>query len=425
MKRIIVSLFLSITGSFMLQAQQREVIYDEAKVPSFILPPLLINGEGEKVSTPEEWEKDCRPEILAVFADQVYGVTPEGKVNVTYEELSSRPDALSGMATCKQIKAVFSQGLIRREMLMLIYLPNQVKGKVPLFLSYNFSGNQTICEDPGIIPSHSWAPNNEGLGITNNTASEARRGTPDNRWPMEKILSAGYGLATIYYGDLFPDAPDKHRESVLRLYGYATEDDITSNSWQAMGAWAWGLSRAMDYFETDPEIDAAKVLLMGHSRQGKAALWAGAQDQRFAAVISNNSGCGGAALSKRRYGETIGIINSKFPHWFCRNFNQYADNEESLSFDQHELLALIAPRPLYVASAEDDRWADPKGEFLSACYVGEVYQLYGYEGLNITEMPPVNSPVMNRIGYHIRTGKHAVTDYDWEQYIRFADKWVK
>jgi len=402
MKKIVIGFILCFIPFFSSVAQT-EVNYDESKVPVFMLSPLLVNEEGKKVTTPQEWENDCRPEILSLFADQEYGITPTGSFETKYEVVATNPKALGGKATSKQIKITFSKEYIERPVVILMYLPNQVKGKAPVFLGYNFAGNQTVQNDPEIIPT-----------------SDAEIASAQSRWPVEKIIAAGYGVISVDCNQVFPDNRDGLRNSVLRLFGFNEEADLKMNSGQAMSAWAWGLSRIMDYLETDPDVDSGKVIVMGHSRLGKAALWAGAQDTRFAVVISNESGCGGAALSKRAFGETIDIITTKFPYWFCKNFKSYGNKEESLPFDQHELLALIAPRPLYVASAEEDRWADPRGEFLSAKYASEVYKLYGYEGITADDMPPVNTPVMNRVGYHIRTGKHDVTVYDWEQYLKFA-----
>ncbi len=399
-------------------AQQFVANYDESKIPPYTLPALLVANDGAAVTTSGEWAQKRRMEVFEIFESQVYGKVPSGNVSVE-TTLVSETSALGGKARMKQIRLSFSNEKGRISLDLLIIVP-AIAGKKPLFVGLNFNGNHTIIDDPNVTIPESWVENNEKLITTGNKATSASRGMNASRWPAEMIIDRGYGIATAYYGAIDPDKDDLS-DGIHALFYKKDQKQPASDEWGSIAAWAWGLSRVMDYLETDSDVDASKVALMGHSRLGKTALWAGAADQRFAIVISNNSGCGGAALSKRQIGETVGVINSVFPHWFCDNFNQYNENEASLPVDQHMLLALIAPRPLYVASAQDDHWADPKGEFLSAYYAGVVYQLFGLEGLPTDVIPEMNSPILKSIGYHIRTGGHDVTDFDWKAWIDFAD----
>ncbi|MDA0989449.1 MAG: acetylxylan esterase [Verrucomicrobia bacterium] len=394
----------------------------ESDVPAYALPDPLADGDGRVVTTRAEWESTRRPQILDLFSRYVYGRSPAAPARCDAEMVSHETRALGGSAIRKQLELRLMNDPSAPTAGLLIYLPAKARGPVPLFLGLNFHGNHTVHADPGIFISENRRRHPSGEEPDIGDQPNPPRGEKAHRWQIEKLLSRGYGLATIYRGDIEPDNPDGWRHGIRNG---AADLKGQPDGWAAISAWAYALSRAMDYCETDSDIDATRVAVMGHSRLGKTALWAGAQDQRFALVISNNSGCGGAALSRRRFGETVAQINKGFPHWFCHNFKQFNRREDDLPLDQHFLMALMAPRPVYIASAQEDLWADPRGEFLSGRHADPVYHLYGKRGLETDAYPPVNQSIGASVGYHVRTGQHDVTAYDWEQFLNFADRHMR
>ncbi len=393
--------------------------YDEEKVPKFTLPDPLVRADGSKVASVDEWKGKRRGEVLELFRDQMYGRMPGRPEGMRFKVFDEETKALGGKATRRQITVFLTKSETAEASFdILLYIPNGVEEPAPVFFGLNFQGNHAIHDDPGIRLSERWM--DKGQGVENHHATAASRGAAASRWPVEMLMDRGYALATVYRGDIDPDYDDAFENGVHSLY---PEFQGRGDNFSTVAAWAWGLSRLLDYLETDKRINAKRAAVIGHSRLGKAALWAGAEDERIALVVSNDSGCGGAALSKRHFGETVQRINTSFPHWFCENFKKYNENEIALPFDQHMLIALQAPRPVYVASAEEDQWADPRGEYLSAKGGSQVYALFGREGLVADAWPPVGKPAQEGwIAYHIRAGKHDVTDFDWRGYLDFADK---
>ncbi len=397
--------------------------YDESQIPAYTLPdPLRFSG-GAPVATPAEWPRR-RAEILRLLQDQMYGLMPERPMILRTVVRESGP-AFDGKALRKQVRIWFAVEDKGPFIDVLLYLPKTDK-PAPAFVGLNFNGNHTVHADPAILLTESWVREKTltGKPVENpgNRATDASRGAGAEDWQAEYLIGRGYALATAYCGDIDPDFDDGFKNGVHALFPDSASPR-PGNAWGTVCAWAWGLSRVMDCLQTDPAINARKVAVMGHSRLGKTALWAGATDERFALVISNNSGCGGAALSKRIYGEAVANVASSFPHWFCANYARYANNEKAMPFDQHLLLACVAPRALYVASAEEDRWADPKGEFLGLLNAAPVYAFLDAGDLPAAEMPAVNQPVTGLLlGYHCRAGKHDVLRYDWERYADFADR---
>ena len=393
------------------------------------LPNVLTMTNDHRIHSLGQWRKR-RKELLRLFTSQMYGQMPPRPKAMRFLVVDNTPNALGEIASRMQVTVLLNGNVNGPSLHLLLYVPNQVlkRGKrAPVIVGLNFWGNETVNADPGILISKRWVESEKNPWVDlscvqDHRATAACRGINASQWPLQAILKRGYALATVYRGDVDRDTKDGYTHSLRAYYPKLQQ---RADNFSTIGAWAWALSRILDYLETDPNVDAKKVVVFGWSRLGKAALWAGATDPRFAMVISNESGAGGAKLFRRDVGETILDLNTNFPYWFCNNFKQYNGHDATLPFDQHMVLAMIAPRPLYIASAIDNHGADPEGEFLAAVAADPVYRLLGTSGLPTKQWPPVNHPVAGQIGYHVRSGGHNVTSYDWTQFLNFADMHLK
>lgn len=388
MKRILLFVFLL---NIVLQGRGQN--YDESLVRGFQLPDPLKSIDSGMIQTPVNWASIRRPEIIRLFENNVYGQMPKAYDSLTYSITNQDGSAMMGKALLKEIDITIWRKQKPVIIHLVMFIPLQRTTAPPLFLLINNRGKENT--DPA-------------------------RKTLSAFWPAELVIDSGYAVAAFHVSDLAPDNQEHYKEGVLQLYPDQLSRD---NGMKAIGAWAWGASRVLDYLENDVSVDSRKVAVVGHSRGGKASLWAGATDQRFAYVFSNCSGNTGAALSRRRFGETIQRINTKFPYWFANNYTKYNDQEDSLPVDQHMLIAAIAPRPVYTTNATKDLWADPRGSFLALKHAESVYALLGKKSGLGTEMPPVGQPVIaSPLGYHLREGEHDMTAFDWTQFVRFV-KW--
>lgn len=369
-----------------------EFNYYEEKVPAFTLPDVMVNSAGQKITTKKEWTKIRRNEVLELFREYVYGKVPATPYTQRFTIVNEDKSAMDGLATLKQVDITINSEGKSLIIHLILFVPNNVSKPVPAFLLINL-GSRVI--DPSRKEKNEW-------------------------WPAEEIIARGYAAAAFSNSDVDPDNFDDFKNGI---HGVLDRGVRPPDAWGTISAWAWGASRCMDYLITDKDINKKEVAVVGHSRGGKTALWAGAQDKRFSMVISNESGCGGAALARRKYGETVSRINSSFPHWFCANYKKYSDNENAMPVDMHMLLALIAPRALYVDCADEDLWGDPKGSYLSLYNAMPVYKLLKASSGIPEIMPPLNKQIISgKVAFHIRDGAHNLLLKDWNWFMDFADQ---
>lgn len=374
-----------------------KVVYREEDVPPYTIPDPLTCADGTKVTTREQWEQKGRPETLELFRKYVYGRSPVS-AHVATEVIATDDKAMEGKATHKTVRITVSDtpGAKAFSFEAHVMVPNGLKGPAPAFLLIN---NRPV------------------------SSADPTRMTKNDFWPAEEIVGRGYAAAVFQTQDVDPDknGPEARAKGVRAVVSSPGKEG--EDAWGTIAAWAWGASRVLDYLQTDPSIDGKRVAVVGHSRGGKTALWAAAEDRRFAMACSNDSGCTGAALNRRVFGETVAIINKGFPYWFCGNFHKYDNKESELPVDQNQLIACIAPRAVCVASADQDLWADPRGEFLSLAHATPVYALYGNPVIGDGEMPALEKPLeRGKVHYHVRRGVHNLTAYDWGCYLDFADR---
>jgi hypothetical protein len=389
------------------------VNYDESRVGTYTLPDPLVLADGKPVRDAKTWNQKRRPEIVRLFEENQFGRSPGRPAGMSFDVFDKGTPALDGKALRRQVTIYFSPNKSGPKMDLLIYLPAEARKPAPLLLNLSFTANSSTVNDPGVKPGEIW--NREKQRVP------AAQGRNFGRLNVAPFLAQGIGVATVYYGDIDPDFLGGIPHGVRALYLKLGQTEPAPNEWGAIAAWAWGLSRALDYLETDKGVDAKRVAIVGVSRLGKTVLWAGARDPRFAMVIASCSGEGGAALSRRNYGETIKHLTepTRYPYQFCANYGKYGDRVNQFPVDAHMLLSLIAPRPVLLQTGDTDVWSDPKGEFLAAVAAEPVLKLLGKQGLGTDQMPAAGQPIFHTLGYVMHAGGHGTIPSDWELFLKF------
>lgn len=392
------------------------------------LPDPLVMFDGTPVTTAEQWRERRRPELIGLIEHYMFGKAPPPPENFAFTVDDVDRQALGGKATRKLVTLTFGPEGTPPVSLLLV-VPNDRDGPSPVFIGLNFVGNHTTMHDPAIPLTEAWV-NDGWSGGSRSRAEDDQRGlrAPGGarpRWYMEKAVDRGYAVATMYAGEISPDTSGRaFTEGVHRGYMEEGQTRPGDTEWHTIAAWAWGLSRGVDYLVEDDDIDAGRIAVMGHSRLGKTALLAGAFDERFTIVIPSQSGSGGAAPARdiSPGAESLERVN-RFTHWFNANYKRFNGQVERLPFDAHSLIALCAPRPVLLTNATGDRWADPPRQFDALVAAAPVYELLGVEQpLATRDFPEENALIDSTLGYFIRPGRHDMTDVEWNAWLDFADR---
>ena len=375
--------------------------YDEAKVAAFTLPDPLVLANGKPVRDAQTWLKQRRPEILRLDQTEIYGRLPAKTPAVKWQVAETDPHAREGAAVMKKITGTVGSGPDAPQIKLTLYTPANATKPVPVILLVNFGG-----------------------GPTPPPTAQGRGGFPSDPPVAAEIITRGWGYATVGYQDIQPDRLNSFTQGVIGLTLPSGQQQPAPDEWGTISAWSWGVSRMIDYLETDRSVNAKQIALFGHSRLGKTALWATARDERIAAAFSSCSGEMGAALARRDWGETVDDMAQNFPWQFAGNFQKWSGRWNEMPVDAHMLIALSAPRPVFISGGTADQWADPVGMFKAAVAAGPVYRLLGKKDLGVTELPALDTPVVSGdIGWTYHTGGHTATPADWKAFLEFLGKY--
>ena len=395
--------------------------YNEEKVAPYTLPDPLVTSDGTRVTTAQQWFQVRRPEILKLYQNEIYGGVPADAPRVTWEVTETDTGAREGKAIMKRLAGKMGNNPDGPRMNLTVYLPTGVSGPMPMLLSITFGfgagGRGQAAGKAGAAPAT--APGKAQAG----TAPAAGGRGPGGFDSVGEVLGRGWGYASLAYTDIQPDRADKWTEGVIGLTLKPGQTRPAPDEWGTISAWAWGISRSIDYLETENAVNPKQIAITGASRLGKTVLWAGAQDERVAAVFSVVSGEMGAALIRRDWGETLDDMAQNFPWQFAGNLQKWVGKWDDLPVDQHMLISLCAPRPVYVNGGLTDQWSDPKGEFLAMVAAGPVYRLLGQKDLGVTELPRLDAPVATGdLAFHYHSGGHMAVPADWKAFLDFAER---